>query len=79
MPYKIASIEDDVDEKILSKIRSNFDSNVFDLKMVDFDPTHKALRAKTAIDGLGVFKNVTNSIFIKHLKVNSTSRLCLVM
>jgi hypothetical protein len=79
VPYRIASIEDDVDKKVLSKIRSYFDSNVFDLIMIDFDLTHKALRAKTAIDGLGVFKNVTNSIFIKHLKVNSTSRLCLVM
>jgi hypothetical protein len=46
--------------------------------MVDFGLTHKALRAIKAIDGLGIFKDVTSSNIIKHIKVNSTSRLCFV-
>jgi hypothetical protein len=47
--------------------------------MVDSGLTHKTLRAIKAIDGLGVFKNVTSSNIIKRMKVNSTCRLCLVL
>ena len=70
------SIEDDVEKRVLSKIWSYFDSNVFALIMVDSGLTHKALRAIKAIDGLGDFKNVTSSNIIKRMKVNSTSKLC---
>ena len=53
-----ASIEDNVEKRVLSKIWSYFNSNVFALIMVDFSLIRKALRAIKAIDGFGIFKNI---------------------
>jgi hypothetical protein len=38
-----ASIKDDVEKRVLSKIRSYFDSNIFALIVVDFGLTRKSL------------------------------------
>jgi hypothetical protein len=64
------SVEDVIEKKVLDKIRSYFNSEVFSLLMVDAGITHKALKAIKAIDAMGIFKHVNSKNVIERLNVS---------
>jgi hypothetical protein len=59
------SVEDVIEKRVLDKIRSYFNSEVFSLLMVDAGITHKTLRAIKAIDAMGIFKHINSKNVIE--------------
>ena len=63
-------VEDVIEKRVIDKIRSYFNSEVFSLLMVNAGIIHKALREIKAIDAIGIFKHVNSKNVIKRLNVS---------